>query len=472
MQPITPITERLAALDQLVAELNALRPLEPTAEAKVMQKLRLDWNYHSNATEGNQLTQGETRQLLLEGITANGKPLKDHNEMRGHNEVIESLEAIVKNQEPLTEVLIRGFHKLLLVEEYEIDAITPEGMPTRRRISLGQYKQQPNHVRTQTGEIHYYATPEETPAKMHELMQWYREREELRDMHPVVLSAEFHYRFVAIHPFDDGNGRLSRILMNLLLMRHSYPIAVIRTSEKRSYLDALQTADYTDSMSPFYEVIISAVIRTTTTMLKAARGEDYREPDEISDVHKELQLIKIGLKDAPSLKNKNNILDTKNVLDRAMKFEVEMIYKQFEPFFEMYVDSAFSIQIIGRLNQELSNNISDYHDYAYPKDIKELESAPFITISGIHLHVSLRGLKHVIKQEIYESLIYKYEFNTYIYKFFTESLLERRYETSVPYGQYLNLSTLKEVVEEQGIDLLRRIKSRLEVQELLKDIGL
>ena len=81
----------------------------------------------------------------------------------------------------------------------------------------------PNHVKTPTGEIHYYATPEETPAKMEELMNWLRGHQEKHDLHPIIVAAIFHHRFVSIHPFDDGNGRMSRLLMNLLLLQDGYP---------------------------------------------------------------------------------------------------------------------------------------------------------------------------------------------------------------------------------------------------------
>jgi len=80
--------EVLEQVEQLKAELDALRPLDGEAEARIMQKFRLDWNYHSNNLEGNSLTYGETKALILFGITAQGKPLKDHFEITGHNEAI------------------------------------------------------------------------------------------------------------------------------------------------------------------------------------------------------------------------------------------------------------------------------------------------------------------------------------------------------------------------------------------------
>ncbi|MBD0256814.1 MAG: Fic family protein, partial [Cytophagales bacterium] len=134
-------------------QLDALRPLNPEQERRIMDKFRLDWNYHSNHLEGNQLTYGETKALLLFNITAQGKPLKDHLEIKGHNEAILWIEEVVRQQRPLTENFLRELHKLLLGTPYQVDAITPDGQPTQRWVQVGQYKSTPNHVKTVTGEI-------------------------------------------------------------------------------------------------------------------------------------------------------------------------------------------------------------------------------------------------------------------------------------------------------------------------------
>jgi len=116
-----------AALDRLKADLDALRPLAPEQEQRVLQKFRLDWNYHSNAIEGNSLTLGETRSLLLHGLTAEGKPLRDHLDIKGHNEAILGLEEVVHDTRPLTEQFIREMHQVLLGEEHYKPAHTASG---------------------------------------------------------------------------------------------------------------------------------------------------------------------------------------------------------------------------------------------------------------------------------------------------------------------------------------------------------
>jgi Fic family protein len=143
----------LEKAEQLKNELDSLRPLDAEAEARIMQKFRLDWNYHSNKLEGNSYTYGETKMLLLYGLTAGGKPIRDHEEISGHNEAIETIIEVIKDQTQLTETFIRHLHKLILVKPEWIEAKTADGQPTKRLIKVGEYKTEPNHVETNTGEI-------------------------------------------------------------------------------------------------------------------------------------------------------------------------------------------------------------------------------------------------------------------------------------------------------------------------------
>jgi len=264
--------EILEKVEELKAELDGLRPLDAEAEARIMQKFRLDWNYHSNNLEGNSLTYGETKALILFGITAQGKPLKDHFEITGHNEAINWVLDLVKDESDLTEVFIRELHTLVLKEPYFIDAVTSDGQPTRRKIEVGEYKTQPNHVVTSTGETFYFAAPQETPAKMQELVEWFRAERQKPDVDPIVLSALFHYRFIRIHPFDDGNGRVARILMNFILMQFGYPPVIIKTEDKENYYRVLTLAD-ADQLEPFVEYIAANLCGSLEEMIAAARGK-------------------------------------------------------------------------------------------------------------------------------------------------------------------------------------------------------
>ena len=226
-------------IDALKAELDALRPLPPDVVGLIEQKLRIESNYHSNAIEGNNLTLGETKSLILHGLTADGKPMRDHLDIEGHDEAVKAIEDAVERNESLNEVFIRNLHKVLLKETYEIDAITPDGQPTKRLITIGNYKTHPNNVRTSTGEIYYFTPPDGVKPAMSDLIDWYRKTENAGE-HPIVVAATIHYRFVRIHPFDDGNGRMARLLMNMILIKHGYTVAIIPIQERNRYIESLE----------------------------------------------------------------------------------------------------------------------------------------------------------------------------------------------------------------------------------------
>ena len=281
----------LEEIDRLRSEIDKLRPLPSEVEQRILQKLRLEWNYHSNAIEGNTLSYGETVAFLMHGLTAKGKPLKDHLDIRGHNEAISFLLGMVKDDRPLTEADIRSLHKMVLVEPYEIEVKSPSGLLTKKTIRLGKYKEEPNHVETATGEIHYYASPEETPAKMGDLMKWYQQVSQDNKVNPLVIVSLFHHEFVAIHPFDDGNGRVTRLLTNLILMRYQFPPVVVKQEDRGNYYQALSQADARE-YQPLITYFGELLRRSLTIYLKGARGEPLVEGE---DVDKEIALFKKGL---------------------------------------------------------------------------------------------------------------------------------------------------------------------------------
>jgi len=318
---------------ELKVELDKLRPLSKDDELRIMQKFRLDWNYHSSNIEGNSLTYGETKALILFGTTASGKPLKDHFEMTGHNEAINWIIDIIKEERPLTENFIRQLHEILLKEEYWVDAITSEGEPTKKLIKVGSYKETANHVKTQTGEIFRFATPEETPAKMQELVEWYRTKENEKDIEPILIAAEFHYKFIRIHPFDDGNGRLARILMNFILLKHAYPPVVVKTNDKENYFSVLRQADV-GNIDPFFDYISQNLVHSLEIMISGAKGDSIEEKD---DIDKEIALLKQKI-DSKSKKfgtqrSKKTIL---HVIDYTLEPFLKSIFEQCEKFNSFY----------------------------------------------------------------------------------------------------------------------------------------
>ena len=296
-------------IDRLKEELDALRPLPSDVLGRIEQKLRIESNYHSNAVEGNSLTLGETRSLILHGLTARGKPMRDHLDIEGHDEAIKAMEDAVKRNELLNEVFIRNLHKVLLKEPYENDAITPDGQPIKRRIAIGEYKTQPNNVRTSTGEIYYFTPPDQVKPAMGDLIDWYRGQEDEGE-HPIVIAATFHYRFIRIHPFDDGNGRMARLLMNMILIKHGYTVAVVSIEERDQYIGMLEQADKTEDLAEFIAYIAHCCKYTLNLHLKAARGEDI---EDVEDINKEIALFKRSLE-----KDTGETINAKEYAERVL----------------------------------------------------------------------------------------------------------------------------------------------------------
>ena len=281
----------LEAIDRLKAELDDLRPLSPDVVDHVDQKLRLEANYHSNAIEGNTLTLGETRSLILHGLTARGKPMRDHLDVQGHDSAVKAVEDAVRNDHALNEVFIRNLHQILLKEPYEMDAETSDGSPVRRRISIGDYKAVPNNVRTSTGETYHFTPPDQVKSAMSDLIDWYRTKESEGE-HPIIIAATFHYRFVRIHPFDDGNGRMARLLMNMILIKHGYTVSMVRQQDRGEYIRQLEEVDKTEDLVEFIAFVAGACEYSLNLHLRAARGEPIDDP---SDIDKEIALFKQSL---------------------------------------------------------------------------------------------------------------------------------------------------------------------------------
>ncbi len=334
----------LVRVKALKAELDGMRPLDADAEDRIMQKFRLDWNYHSNKLEGNSLTSGETNALLLFGITAPGKPLNDHFKVTGHNDAVNWVLDLVNGEIDISEDFLCELHSILLKETKYKDAITLSGEPTSRKIEAGKYKSEPNHVVTVTGENFYFASPEETPAKMEELMRSFHEERTRTDIDPIILATLFHYRFLRIHPFDDGNGRVARILMNFILMRSGYPPIVIKTEDKENYYAVLRIADAGD-LEPFIEYIAENLAHSLQIMLRGAMGEDLEEPE---DFEKELALLEIQLRSVGKkiefVKTKELVLD---IYRRSIEPMANEFFSQFRAFDNFYLENHAIVSLDG-----------------------------------------------------------------------------------------------------------------------------
>ena len=234
-------------IEKLYKQWQALQPISQQAQERLNQKLMLEFNYNSNHIEGNTLTYGQTELLLLFGRVAEPAIMRDLEEMKAHNVALRMIEAEAREEgRPLTETFIRTLHQTLLREDYQVT--NPDG--TTYTIHAGQYKTRPNSVRTITGELFEYASPEETPALMADLIAWYNREEAAATLSPIQLTSLFHYRYIRIHPFEYGNGRMARLLVNYILCKHGYPMIVVKSTDKNQYLSVLNQCDVAVGLIP------------------------------------------------------------------------------------------------------------------------------------------------------------------------------------------------------------------------------
>jgi len=232
---------------------------------RIRKHFRIKNIYHSNAIEGNVLAVGETRQVVEQGLTITGKPLKDQAEARNLGHALDFLEELAgNNTNPITEFDIRQLHQLVL------QGITDEA---------GAYR---SSVVSISGSEHAPPRPEIVPGEMAALGRWLADvsvpdNDAFAGVSGLLAAAAAHTWFVTVHPFIDGNGRVARLLMNLMLMRHGYPIAIIAKEDRLRYYDALEFSQASD-LTPFI-VLLAECIEESLEEYEAAAKEqrEHRE---------------------------------------------------------------------------------------------------------------------------------------------------------------------------------------------------
>ena len=302
-------------------------------DERLWRKLRLEWNYNSNHIEGNTLSYHETELLLIHGRTAGGHPMRHYEEMKAHDVAIDHTRSLASAERVLGEGDIRDLNKILLKEPFWHIAQTPDGQQTRKRIVPGEYKTQPNHVRTMTGELHRFAEPEETPALME---RWTRgfQRDLARTADPLPLFlAKSHWSFLRIHPFDDGNGRTARLLTNYVLLRSDLPPMAIKTSERDRYIGALQNADV-GPMEPLAGFMLENVLWSLGLAIRAAKGESIREA---GDVGKKIALfVRRNRAGEPKASDVEMLED---VVSQRIRPTLNRVKRALEPLHQLFADS-------------------------------------------------------------------------------------------------------------------------------------
>lgn len=280
--------DKLEMIDEMQQQIHAHGKLSDEVLDEINKKFRLEWNYTSNNMEGNSLTKMDTLSVMTASISEEGKSVKDIMEMRGHDAVITTLLQIGHGYLNISESRIKDMHKGIMYEPDE-----------ERRLMIGKWKTFDNYV-GDDNDRYYFTRHTEVKDEMHQLINWVNaenekiERGAANAMHPVILAFEFHIRFINIHPFHDGNGRMARILTNLILISNGYPpIYIDRDKERWPYYNLL--ADIQRRGKPaymFYSHLCSMLLRSQQIVLDAIEGKEIENDD---DILKELAVWKKSL---------------------------------------------------------------------------------------------------------------------------------------------------------------------------------
>ncbi|MBP6068444.1 MAG: Fic family protein [Bacteroides sp.] len=238
------IKELLKEVDALKEQLSTLRPLPKEALKKIQDALDIEYTYESNRIEGNTLTLQETALVVNEGVTISGKSMREHLEAINHTEAINYIKDIAKQDIEISERTIKEIHALIL---HGID-----------RENAGRYRTVPVMI---SGSTHMPPQPYLIEKQMEDFMLRFQQMENEK-VHPVLVAAYLHDELVRIHPFIDGNGRTSRLLMNLYLLRNGYIIITLKGSNdaKVNYYMALEKSHTEHLPENFQKLVVEAEI--------------------------------------------------------------------------------------------------------------------------------------------------------------------------------------------------------------------
>jgi len=242
----------LSTIDLLQKRLNSLRPLPANTVKTLHEQFVLEWTYNSNAIEGNTLTLKETK-VVLEGITIGGKLMREHFETINHQEAIDYVEEIVKQDKPLTQHMMSSIHQLVL-----------KGIDDK---NAGVYRKENVLI---SGADHTPPSYILVPDEMEKLVANYTQFKG----HPLERAARLHIDFVKIHPYVDGNGRTARLLMNLDLMKAGLQPVIIRVDNRLNYYTALDKAHTSNELNDFVQLVVQAEEEALKNILALVDGRN------------------------------------------------------------------------------------------------------------------------------------------------------------------------------------------------------
>lgn len=249
------MNNQLARLIAKKQKLDNFQPLPPEMVKNLNEWYRVELTYTSNAIEGNTLTRQETALVTEKGISVEGKSIEELLEATNHSQALDFIKILQsKKRQDITEQDILKIHQIILQHIDDDNA--------------GRYRTVAVRI---AGANVILPNAKKVPELMDELINWL---ESGNSDHPVKIAADAHFKLVSIHPFVDGNGRVARLLMDLLLLQAGYPAALIRKEDRLVYINAIEKAQLTGDLSDYYQIIYEALDRSLDIYLDSVKPKE------------------------------------------------------------------------------------------------------------------------------------------------------------------------------------------------------
>ena len=382
-------------IGEKVLEMRRNGALSTAVLDKIRKYFRIKNIYHSNAIEGNKLNVGETRLVVEQGLTITGKPLKDQAEAKNLSHALDFLESLASNSEQaITEADIRQIHSLILKNINDDEA--------------GKYRSVDVEI---SGSMFTPTAPTAISSEMGHFAQWLKKASipnasyQLQDA--IIVASIAHTWFVTIHPFIDGNGRAARLLMNLILMRYGFPIAIVTREDRLRYYDALETSQSSD-------------LTAFVSLISECAEESLEEYKAAADEHRAMEEWAKSIANKFGEKERVTVANTYEVWKNAM----ELLKSLFKQTVDLLNENTEFAQIFfkdfGALEFEkyasLKNNNSAKKTWFFRVDFKSGSKAarylfffgsasiPMRTQAEVTLHVSREEPSGSFKYERLENL--------------------------------------------------------------------
>ena len=230
--------------------------------------LKTELAYTSNAIEGNTLTRKETQLVIEENLTSSSKPLKNYIEAVNHAKAFNKILELIENNEPINEKEVLDIHRMILTGLDDINA----GFYRNCRVRI-------------SGSNSILPNPLKVPELMTDFYNWLEDS--LEDEPLTAIMA--HLKFVSIHPFTDGNGRTARLLMNAILLKYGYAPIIVRPTDRKKYLSAIETYQTKGEETTYIKLMLRLLNRSLKVIINMFEVEDI-QPSKLLTISKYAKL--------------------------------------------------------------------------------------------------------------------------------------------------------------------------------------